>query len=344
VIMVASFGLVVAIAFWALFFVANNETFLIVAILTTVAAIGIFSVVYFFRNRVKLVIKIAKEAGYAIQAAPIIMVQPLVIGRTFNIIGMLWLPLFVSSSQKIIVAAVVSCWFFKRDKTNLGQLVLTSCRNFIQYNIGTAALGAFLITLVKGLHYTVKFLKRFRSCRCLTYRICCCLSIEDCVNTLDRFIGVLSTNAYIIAGLYGYGFFPAAKRATKFIVENAINLVVINTVGDFVLILTKLAIVGGSIGLGWFNVENIPDIYLNGRLFYLVLESCIVCWLIASAFIGMYETAMDTIFMCFCVDKEKHGHCQSYFMSPRLQRLLITDANTDVGDVIRSVRNNIRVL
>ena len=54
----------------------------------------------------------------------------------------------------------------------------------------------------------------------------------------------------LISAIYGYGFCLAARKAFRIIVANALRLAAINSVGDFVLFLGKVATVSVVIVAG----------------------------------------------------------------------------------------------
>eukprot|EP00644_Phytophthora_capsici_P010048 jgi/Phyca11/509009/fgenesh2_kg.PHYCAscaffold_41_\ len=53
-----------------------------------------------------------------------------------------------------------------------------------------------------------------------------------------------------------------------------------------------------------------------------VVVACVLAWLVASAFVNVYEAAIDTILLCFCEDTELHGDTASEFMTKELQRIM----------------------
>ena len=74
----------------------------------------------------------------------------------------------------------------------------------------------------------------------------------------------INSNAYTIIAIEGVSFCSAAQKAFSIIVENALRVAAINSVGDFMLFLSKLAVSAMSIGLAIF-VLNVPlnDVSFN---------------------------------------------------------------------------------
>ncbi|KAF1330104.1 Choline transporter-like protein, partial [Globisporangium splendens] len=54
----------------------------------------------------------------------------------------------------------------------------------------------------------------------------------------------------------------------------------------------------------------------------LVLVSCVLAWLVASTFANVYDAAIDTILLCFCLDTDMNGEGASEHMSNELKRIM----------------------
>lgn len=144
----------------------------------------------------------------------------------------------------------------------------------------------------------------------------------------------INKNAYIEIAVYGYSFCSAAKEAFELLVRNAIRVIVVDRVSDFlfflgkVLITAVVAIIGSSL---LQNPEQLPDgETLNIGRFWSVslLIIIILSYVIASSFMAVYEMAIDTVFLCFCEDSERNdGSAQKpYYMEESLRKF-VDDAN-----------------
>lgn len=51
----------------------------------------------------------------------------------------------------------------------------------------------------------------------------------------------------LFLAIHGYSFCEAGSRAFKLLVENALRVIAINSVGDFVLVLAKLLVVASTV-------------------------------------------------------------------------------------------------
>ena len=80
----------------------------------------------------------------------------------------------------------------------------------------------------------------------------CLKGLTCCLWCLEKVINYLNKNAYTIVAIEGVSFCVAAHKSFALIVKNALRVAMINSVGDFILFLCKLAIVILSVGLSMF--------------------------------------------------------------------------------------------
>uniref|UniRef100_A0A0P4W552 Choline transporter-like protein n=1 Tax=Scylla olivacea TaxID=85551 RepID=A0A0P4W552_SCYOL len=123
-----------------------------------------------------------------------------------------------------------------------------------------------------------------------------------------------------LAAIYGYSFCKAAQKAFSLLVSNALRVAAINSVGAFVLILTKLSIVAITIAIGYVILRTKQELtYIWVPLLIVFIYS----YFIAHCFISVYEMCIDTLFLCFCEDCERNDGINSpYYMSRGLMQFV----------------------
>ena len=95
----------------------------------------------------------------------------------------------------------------------------------------------------------------------------------------------------------------------------------INSVGDFCLFLAKLAVASGTAVFVLYALRDRADIH------YIAVPvgvASVGAYLVASVFMGLYEMAIDTIFVCFVEDEEKHdgSAAKPYYASDGLLKFM----------------------
>uniref|UniRef100_A0A5G2QAE8 Choline transporter-like protein n=1 Tax=Sus scrofa TaxID=9823 RepID=A0A5G2QAE8_PIG len=188
----------------------------------------------------------------------------------YHVVGLIWISEFILACQQMTVAGAVVTYYFTRDKRNLPFApILASVNRLIRYHLGTVAKGSFIITLVKIPRMILMYIhsqlkgKENACARCVLKSCICCLwCLEKCLNYLNQ-------NAYTATAINSTNFCTSAKDAFVILVENALRVAAINTVGDFMLFLGKVLI---------------------------------VCSTVAHCFLSIYEMVVDVLFLCFAID------------------------------------------
>ncbi|GAB5579984.1 choline transporter-like protein 1 isoform X2 [Prionailurus iriomotensis] len=218
----------------------------------------------------------------------------------YHVVGLIWISEFILACQQMTVAGAVVTYYFTRDKRNLPFTpILASVNRLIRYHLGTVAKGSFIITLVKIPRMILMYIhsqlkgKENACARCVLKSCICCLwCLEKCLNYLNQ-------NAYTATAINSTNFCTSAKDAFVILVENALRVAAINTVGDFMLFLGKVLIVC-STGLAGIMLLNYQQDYTVWVLPLIIV--CLFAFLVAHCFLSIYEMVVDVLFLCFAID------------------------------------------
>ncbi|KAI3630109.1 hypothetical protein MIR68_011544 [Amoeboaphelidium protococcarum] len=251
-------------------------------------------------------------------------------------LGYFWTFNFIIAIAQTTIAGAVASWYWSRDKANLPSAVITRAfARTMRYHLGSLALGSLIIAIIETIRAIVfYFQQQLRKQKASKVAQCCLACVQCCLACFERFMKFINKNAYIEIAVYGYSFCSAAKEAFELLVRNAIRVIVVDRVSDFlfflgkVLITAVVAIIGSSL---LQNPEQLPDgETLNIGRFWSVslLIIIILSYVIASSFMAVYEMAIDTVFLCFCEDSERNdGSAQKpYYMEESLRKF-VDDAN-----------------
>jgi len=248
----------------------------------------------------------------------------------FNLFGFFWAMAFVSALSEMILAGVFAAWYwtFKKEDVPFWTLA-TSIKNASIFHLGTIAFGSLIIAIIRFiraiLDFVEKKLKMYNNdlTRCL---LCMC---KCCLWCLERFMRFINRNAYIMTAIKSTNFCMSASQAFNLLMRNILRVVVLNKVVDFLLFLGKVVIMAGVGTMSYFVFSGaFPE--LNDRVPTLnyfvtpVVTIVIGTYFITSSFFGVYEMAVDTLFLCFLEDLERNDGTPSrpYFMSKGLQKIV----------------------
>ncbi|XP_041916844.1 choline transporter-like protein 1 isoform X2 [Alosa sapidissima] len=218
----------------------------------------------------------------------------------YHAFGLVWVSEFILACQQMTIAGAVVTYYFTRDKGRLPITpILSSVLRLARYHLGTVAKGSFIITLVKIprliLMYVHNQLKgKENACaRCMLKACICCLwCLEKCLNYLNQ-------NAYAATAINSTSFCVSARDAFVILVENALRVAAINTIGDFVLFLGKVLIVTCTAFAGVLAL-NYQRHYSEWLLPLLLVG--LFAFLVAHCFLSVFEAVVDVLFLCFAID------------------------------------------
>lgn len=225
----------------------------------------------------------------------------------YNLFGLFWGLFFVSAAAEMILAGAFASWYWAFEKPrDVPSYALTqSFFRTIRYHLGTVAFGSLIIAIIRSIRVILEYIDRkvkehADNCcsRCL---MCFC---KCCFWALESFMRFVNRNAYVMCALSGRNFCSSASEAFNLLLRNAVRVVVLDKVTDFLLLLGRLVIVG-SVGIASFYVFDRRLEFLNPYLppvnYYLVpvITTTLGAFFIASVFFSVYSMAIDTIFLCF---------------------------------------------
>ena len=263
-----------------------------------------------------------------------------------HLFGCLWILQFISGCQQIIIAGTISNWFFIRGEKRLARKGSVSVGSFViqctisptlratadlfLYHLGTVSFGSLIIGIVQTLRVGLAFVQRNLQGREseLAKKVIQCL--RCCLVCFEKFMKYINRNAYICAAMYGSNFFQSGKRALTLLIDNAQHALALNCISAFCNFIGKLAVVAITIfiSVGYFKYYRLGADALLAEYFVPLLAVAVVSYLIAHGFFTVYDTALDTIFLCFCDDQQRNnGDDRPYYSSVRLQNCMKGGAN-----------------
>lgn len=239
----------------------------------------------------------------------------------YHVIGLIWTAEFIIACEQLVISEIVTTWFFTRDKSSLSCTVPKAVCHVMTYHLGTAAFGSLIITLVKLPRMILMYIdKKLKASENEFARFCikCC---SCCLWCLECCLKFLNANAYTVVAIKGTDFCPSARRAFNILVNNALRVAAINSVGDFLLFLAKLGIMAstGAIAVVW--LKSLSDLHYYA---IPVLLTCVFSYLLASCFMSQYEIVIDALLLSFCEDVEMNdGSAEKpYYMDSSLMEFV----------------------
>ncbi|GMR35608.1 hypothetical protein PMAYCL1PPCAC_05803, partial [Pristionchus mayeri] len=224
----------------------------------------------------------------------------------YQAVGFIWLCEFAFAYQRMLIAGAVAKWYFDRSGCNP---VCAARWNTIRFHLGSLALGSFIITLVRIPRYILMYIyaKMKASENVIVQKIfACCICTLACI---EMCLNYLNCNAYTVIAYTGQSFCPAAKTAVNVLLDNAVHVATINSIGAFVLFLAKAAVAAASAALCLLLIKD--DATITNWWPQLLIVG-LAAYQVANCFISIYEMVIDALFLCIAEDfsMERDGASQ----------------------------------
>ena len=248
----------------------------------------------------------------------------------YNLFALFWILFFVSALGEMVMAGVFAGWYWTLDKEHdlPSSPIISSLYRTLRYHLGTLAFGSLVLTIVRMIRVMIEYvedkLKQYEQNNPVVKAVLC--MCKCCFYCLESWLKYLNRNAYIITAVYGNSFCGGARRAFDLLFRNIARVVVLDKVTDFILFIGKLMVVALVLLASMAMLRSIPptlDQDLNYQIvpiFVIILST----YAIASSFFSVYSMAVDTIFLSFLEDIEKHDGSpeKPYYMNEDLKAIL----------------------
>jgi len=246
--------------------------------------------------------------------------------QVYHLFGWFWMMNFIIAFGQCALAGAYASWYWAWDKkTDVPRLPLIyAIGRTLRYHCGSLAFGSLIIAIVQIIRAALEYLEyKLKGSGkephpVAKFLLKCLKCFFWC---LEKFLKFLNKNAYIEIAVYGKNFCTSAKNAFFLLMRNILRVAVLDKVTDFLLFIGKLTVTGGM-GVASFYFFNTRD-DLNYNLAPVIIVT-VASYAVASAFFGVYEMAINTIFLCFLEDCERHDGSQEkpYYMSKKLMKIL----------------------
>jgi hypothetical protein len=156
-----------------------------------------------------------------------------------------------------------------------------------------------------------------------------CMQVLTTARRPHRYVQYISHNAYIYVAVHDFSFCEGAKQAFELTLRN-IGQVAVLTAGERLLLtLAKLAVsctcTGGAALLMSLqsNASNAGVLSAldnsNGALVLIFIAT----FCVADAWMALYDSAVEAVFLCYLVDQEENdGDLRPFYASVELQRYM----------------------
>jgi|EP00505_MAST-04D_sp_SCG-Rhode-Island_P004639 solute carrier family 44 (choline transporter-like protein), member 2/4/5 len=272
----------------------------------------------------------------------------------FHFFMFLWGNQFIQGFALMTISGAVSLWYFREFEENeprddahrtLHQSpICTSFKRTVFYHLGSVALGSFLVAIVQFLRAVLAYLDQQtqgaqkKNCAMrVVFKVVACL-----LWCFEKSVKYITRSAYVIVALRSYTFCGAAMAVFGILKDNLSQIGLVITINAYLMLLGKLVIDLGCVATAYLWLSYDPaytdttkTTYVSNIIFPLIVTAAVAHG-VASVFLTVYDMAIETILIDFCIDKEKNKANGNYFMSDDLKKYMdhqqkVNEAHKAVG-------------
>lgn len=238
--------------------------------------------------------------------------------RTFalHFFYLLWNVQFLVYFTFIVIAGALAQWYFARDPATPdaspvrgdgpNQLsnspVWDSVKRVFRYHLGTVACASAIIAVMQFIRACVKYIEeKTKSDPPNRLQKCVFCMIQCCLWCIQKFLDKISKNSLVWTSIYGESFCPSAAKSFSLILSNLTRVAALTLVSVYISFLGKLIVAFCTTGISILIMNRAYKDDMNSNAMPAAVIF-LISYLVASLFMTVFETAIDTIFLCYLID------------------------------------------
>jgi len=258
----------------------------------------------------------------------------------FHFFMLLWTLQICTYWLYLVVAGVVADWYFSRrdgeegpkkrgeedDELSHRPIYGSFCRSVKHF--GSLALAALIIATIQFIRWVLRYIERQMHKSNALVQYCICI-LDCCLGCIESCMDCISKRALIITGITGKPLCSSFAITFNIVWVNMVRVSVMMLFTGIVIFVGKvcvcLATTGISVLIIYYAYDDLSGIMLPTIMIFLL------SYVIASAFMTVYETAVDTVFLSFLLDEEWNAKNPNTEMFADKALLEIVDKYSDMS-------------
>lgn len=219
--------------------------------------------------------------------------------------------------------------------------VMAAVKRVLRFHLGTVFVAALIVAIIDFIRAVVKYIEEKSKPKegppnklqeCMFCSIQCCLyCIRCCCDKINK-------NALIWCAVYGSPFLPSACSSFALLWRNLGRVVAINGVSTFLLFVGRIMVAAATTGFAVIVMLKWDSLKVN--LNSPVMPAVIIFLLafgVVTLFMMVFETVIDTVFLCFLIDEEHNKAAGKMTCSAGFKKLI-----DDYSDKSERLAKNIK--
>jgi choline transporter-like protein 2/4/5 len=241
----------------------------------------------------------------------------------YHFFGLLWTNQVLQGIAIMVISGAVSKWYFagphdvpdedleedelKDRQARLDKPLMKSCCRTLRYHVGTVMFGGFIIAAVQFMRAILEYVdSQTKSWQDKNKLLACAFKmLRCCLYCFEKCVKYVSQMAYITTAISGSSFCVSAYRSIQLFQRESALINIVYMISQFILTLSKILICMSSGGITylWLTYGFDGDDKVSNVAFPTML-SMIFGYFVAEGVLDVYTTGIDTILICYGLDKE----------------------------------------
>lgn len=239
----------------------------------------------------------------------------------YHFFTLLYMCQFLLFFTYMVLCHVIAQWYYAKsvdgqggDEKVVGDAedqfpespMYDSCCTICRFHLGSISFAALIIAIIQFIRAIIAYFqakaKEYKNVSC-EYFLCC---LQCCCGCLETIANYFSKNTLIWTAITGDNFCTAGAEVVSVIASNLLRAGAMIVVTNFMIFLGKLTVTFGVAGLCAFIIEY----SYAGKINSVLMPAAIIfinSYVIAKLYLGMFEVAVDTVFMCYLSEGEPHS-------------------------------------
>ncbi|XP_031476601.1 uncharacterized protein LOC116248126 [Nymphaea colorata] len=218
------------------------------------------------------------------------------------ILTMLWSIAVMIEAQVYIISGTVAQWYFAKDDSMMRRRIRNSFRNAFGPSFGTVCFSGLLIAAIRFVRAAVDSARREDSTGVVN------LILRCCVNFLLSAIDFLNKFTIIFAAIAGESYCSSSRMTYELLRRNLLSAVVVETVSTRILLGITFVISAIYAIVVCAILRAVSD--LGADVYLIAVFAWLLLFVVFSFFIHVLDNVIDTIYICFAIDRDKTEVCK----------------------------------
>jgi len=249
------------------------------------------------------------------------------------VFGVIWIMEMCDACQHIVISYAVVLWYYKPiaadgDKKSPWFPVVRGVYNAFVFHLGSLAMGALLITVVRSIQLVVWVIKRAanhqgnKCCECIASCLLCCL---ECFRKSMEYINKM---AYVDVAVHSNSFCKAAAKVFRFITSEAPAIALLNS-WTWIVQVGGILSISSAGGYGTYLLvrrvdrwsDPLSDHYVSEPALLSVVAACF-CVTVSSVFMWIFDQCVDTLLYIFADNRKNRPSTVHIYAPPTLANIV----------------------